>query len=406
MAKGWLYLQASRLIMCDIHLGHSGIEGCLKRARESVYWPGMTADIREHIQGCEICNEYAQAQQTEHLMSHEVPTRPWQRVGTDLFTFDGNEYLITVCYYSNFWEIDRLYDTASQTVIHKLKSHFARYGKPDELISDNGPQFSSAKFQKFMRDWDITHNTSSPHYPQSNGKAESAVKTAKRMMRKTTNEDQYLVLLSIRNTPQQGIDLSPAQRLMGRRTKTLVPATHTLLKMQTSRRDTVDKLRANQRRQQLYYNQAANVLPDLENDRVRVKPHVMGQKSWEKATVCERVGPRSYMVKTSSGRKIRRNRVHLRKTTEQDGSGVRCNDLEDTAPSPINNNGAVPPTDGDGPDTRKQGPRSDTRDSPHCESNTTQPTECEAPDANNDKRVSRSGRPIKRPTRLLDFVTQ
>ena len=255
-----------RLIMCDIHLGHSGIEGCLKRARESVYWPGMTADIREHIQGCEICNEYAQGQQKEPLMSHEVPTRPWQRVATDLFTFDGNEYLITVCYYSNFWEIDRLYGTASETVIHKLKSHFPRYGKPDELISDNGPQFSSAKFQKFMRDWDITHNTSSPHYPQSNGKAESAVKTAKRMMRKTTNEDQYLALLSIRNTPQQGIDLSPAQRLMGRRTKTLVPATHTLLKMQTSRRDTVDKLTANQRRQQLYYNQAANVLPDLEKD--------------------------------------------------------------------------------------------------------------------------------------------
>ena len=69
-------------------------------------------------------------QQKETLMPHDVPSRPWAKVGTDLFMFDNKDYLITVDYLSNFWEIDYLTDTKSTTVIRKLKAHFARQGIP------------------------------------------------------------------------------------------------------------------------------------------------------------------------------------------------------------------------------------------------------------------------------------
>ncbi|KAL7847378.1 hypothetical protein SRHO_G00223580 [Serrasalmus rhombeus] len=75
------------------------------------------------------------------------------------------KYLITVDYFSNFWEVDHLPDASSATVIHKLKAHFARHGIPDVVVSDNGPQFSSWEFRKFSKAWDFERVTSSPTYP-------------------------------------------------------------------------------------------------------------------------------------------------------------------------------------------------------------------------------------------------
>jgi hypothetical protein len=78
-------------------------------------WPGLKV----------LClkSPYGLKQPKETLKSHDVPTRPWVKIGTDLFCFSGNDYLITVDYYSSFFEIDRLYDTSSKTAISKLKQH-------------------------------------------------------------------------------------------------------------------------------------------------------------------------------------------------------------------------------------------------------------------------------------------
>ena len=95
-------------ILNELHTGHKGIEGSLRRARETVYWPGMTNDVRDFTQRCETCREYEHSQAKEPLMRHEIQSGPCQKVGADLLTLNGKDYLITVDYYSNFWEIDRL----------------------------------------------------------------------------------------------------------------------------------------------------------------------------------------------------------------------------------------------------------------------------------------------------------
>lgn len=70
--------------------------------------------------------------------------RPWEKIGIDLFALNGKEFLVTVDYYSNVWEIDKLpVDTKAPTVINKLKPHLARYGFQDQVVTDNGLQFSS-----------------------------------------------------------------------------------------------------------------------------------------------------------------------------------------------------------------------------------------------------------------------
>ena len=157
------------------------------------------------------------------MRPHEAPKCPWVKIGTDLFQFNDRVYMVTVDYLSNFWEVDHLENTQSKTVIRKLKTHFARYGIPDILYSDNCPQYSSDELQSFSKAWDFTHKTLSPGYSQSNGKVESAVKTAKRLMAKAkrAGADPYLALLYHRNTLSIGTDSSPAMVLMGRHTKTL-----------------------------------------------------------------------------------------------------------------------------------------------------------------------------------------
>ena len=96
-----------------IHSSHLGIEGCLRRAREILYWPSMNAEVKEFIESCDVCRTYETKQRKETLRSHDIPDRPWSKVGTDLFTFNRMDYVLTVDYYSGFFEIDRLDVTTS-----------------------------------------------------------------------------------------------------------------------------------------------------------------------------------------------------------------------------------------------------------------------------------------------------
>ena len=304
-----------------IHSSHLGAESCLRRARECIYWPGMSAEIKQYISAREICREFdTTSQPNESLMSHEVPSRPWERVGADIFTLHDKDYLVTIDYYSNYWEVDRLPDIKASTAILKLKSHFARYGIPDQVVSDNGPQFTSKEFTTFAKTWDFEHLTSSPGNSKANGKAESGVKTAKRLLQKSirAGTDPYLAFLDYRNTPTQAMTTSPAQRLMGRRTKTLLPTAQSLLMPKTTQPG-IEKsqLKERQRAQAKYYNRNTRDLPTLsEGDVVRMKPFKLGAKSWPKAQVTARLDERSYTVETENGTVYRRNRQHLKKTPE------------------------------------------------------------------------------------------
>ena len=274
----------------------------------------MNSDVKEYISRCETCMTFPSRQQKEPLLNHKIPDRPWAKIGTDLFQFENKEYLVTVDYFSNFFEVDRLCSTTSGAVVKKLKGHIARYGIPDEIVSDNGPQFDSEEFQAFAQSYGFRHTRTSPHHPQSNGKAESAVKQAKKTLQTTrqSGNDFYLALLNIRNTPQEGHNSSPAQRLMNRRTKTTLPTSTSLLKPYVPE-NTDTNIARKQLKQQWYYNKGAKELGQLrKGDRVKVQPFGLGKKKWIDGEVKKEVRPRSYEVE-ANGRIYIRNRKHLRK---------------------------------------------------------------------------------------------
>ena len=162
------------------------------------------------------CRKFEASQPKEPLMPVETPSRPREKIGVDLFSFDNKDFLLTVDYFSNYWEIVKLNNTLASTVVLKLKSHLARYGCPDQVFSDNGPQFTSDTFQKFAGTWEFEHLTNNLGNPKANGKAESAIKTVKNLLRKAldSGRDPYMAILDYCHTLTQGLDASPAHRLM------------------------------------------------------------------------------------------------------------------------------------------------------------------------------------------------
>ena len=117
--------------------------------------------------------------------------------------------------------------------------------------------------------------------------AESAVKTAKRILHKAkeNDKDAFLAVLAHRNTISQGVGQSPGQRMLDRRTRTLLPTTKALL-VPTNARDSRVRLQRKQEQQTAQYNKGAKDLKLLEEgDVVRMKPYVLGDKVWKKGEI-------------------------------------------------------------------------------------------------------------------------
>ena len=316
-------------ILKKLHATHMGVESTLRRARQLVFWPGLNGQVRDVLSRCDICQATGRAQLKEPLRCHAIPDRPWQVVGTDLFSLGTRNFLILVDYWSGFWELDVLHDTQSATVTVQLRRHFARHGIPERLISDNGPQFSCRHFQQFARLWQFEHITSSRYHPASNGKAESAVKTAKCLIKKAQNDgqDPWLAILAYRNTPTEGMSSSPTERLLGRKARTTLPTKPSLFSDDGKSCKVAQELHAKQQRQERYYNRTSHSLSDLvQGDAVRVQPRE-GVRHWQAAVVIEMISPRSFAVRLNNGRILRRNRCALRKVKDSHNPG----EIEDDA---------------------------------------------------------------------------
>ena len=110
-------------------------------------------------------------------------------------------------------------------VILLLKEMISKHGIPEILCSDNGPQYTSAQFTEFCTSWDITHETSSPHYPQSNGFTEACAKSVKHALQcsKYSSADPQLALLVLQATPINGKLPSPAELLYWHQLRTTIP---------------------------------------------------------------------------------------------------------------------------------------------------------------------------------------
>ena len=297
-----------RETMLKIHEGHQGVERCRERVRSSVWWPGVTSQVKQFVENCRECAKVARPRR-EPLLPTPLPDYPWQVVGSDLFELKGEHYLLTVDYFSRYPEVIKLSSTTSSNIIALLKTIFARHGIPEVLRTDNGPQYVAKEFAVFAKAYGFQHITSSPRFPQSNGQVERMVQTIKGMLKNST--DPHLAVLSYRATPMPWCGLSPSELLMGRRIRTTVP--------QTKKQLTPSWLYLPQfKRDNLHFKEKQKENFD-KHHRVREQSEIPDGSevviTTDKQPVEGRVvepaeTPRSYIVQTPSG-EVRRNRSQL-----------------------------------------------------------------------------------------------
>ncbi len=300
------------------------------RARASVYWPNINAAIQSTRAQCKTCNTIAPSQSPEPYLSSPSPDYPFQLVVADFFNLAGRNYLVYADRYTGWNTIFKtpVGDADSSSVKKHLRMLFGMFGVPEELATDGGPPFNSYDVKVFLATWGVHHRLSSAHYPQSNGRAELAVKTAKRILQDNTgpggnidNDKVIKALLQHRNTPMSDIGLSPAQMLYGRQLRDCLPTPAEACKIRPEWKMLAeDRERALAKRNIISierYNEHTKTLPELKTgDYVAIQNQTGPRPNrWEKTgVVVEKGENRQYTIRMDgSGRCSLRNRRFLRK---------------------------------------------------------------------------------------------
>ena len=195
-----------------IHDGHQGKERCLLRARNTVFWPKITYDIQELIEKCIICQEHGKSQPITGI-TQKLPPFPWHTLATDIFYWKRMDFLIVADVFSKYFLVRKLANSTSAAVCAEIATIVTELGLPHIIRSENGPCYNSKELQQLLQHYNITHHTSSPHHPRSNGFVERMVGVAKKLMDKAGSEGKPWIsgLYEYRVTPQSGSIASPLQ---------------------------------------------------------------------------------------------------------------------------------------------------------------------------------------------------
>uniref|UniRef100_A0A1I8HZN5 Ig-like domain-containing protein n=1 Tax=Macrostomum lignano TaxID=282301 RepID=A0A1I8HZN5_9PLAT len=162
-----------RPILQLAHTGHLGADRTLKRLQTKVWWPRMRSDCELFVQCCTLCQAAATGLRQTPLRPTDIPDGAWLLLGMDFYgPVQGQMLLVTTDLYSKYPEVNFLNSTTAESVIPHLRRLFGRYGVPIEVVTDNGPPFSSAAFRSFLASYGIHHRLICPLHPESNGATE------------------------------------------------------------------------------------------------------------------------------------------------------------------------------------------------------------------------------------------
>jgi hypothetical protein len=280
--------------LAEIHSAHIGIVKMKNLARSYIWWPGIDRDLEATAKQCSQCQESQKNPALAPLHPWCYPNKPWERIHVDFAGPLHNQmFLIVVDAYSKWPEVIQMKSTTSEKTIKVLRDLFARYGLVDQLVSDNGPQFTSEEFKTFMQKNGIKHIRSAPYHPATNGLAERFVQTMKNSlkMQKPGDVSQALArfLLAYRRAPNATTGETPATLFLGRNIKSRLDLVKpNLNKSVTNKQADQQKPRSYNKNRELNVGQA-----------VWVRQY--HNSKWTIGTIINKLGPRNYEVEVAPG---------------------------------------------------------------------------------------------------------
>ncbi|KAL5505227.1 hypothetical protein EMCRGX_G006629, partial [Ephydatia muelleri] len=302
-------------VLEELHQGHPGASRMKALARSYVWWPGLDLDLENLAKSCLQCQEVKVSPPVAPLHPWVWPAQPWQRIHIDFAgPFLGSNFLVVVDAHSKWPEVVEMKTLTSAKTIEALRELFATYGLPQQLVSDNGSQFTSEEFAQFMTTNGIKHICCAPYHPASNGLAERFVQTFKKSMLASRSDQMSFqqrlcsFLLAYRTTPHSTTGGAPCMLFFKRQLRTRLD----LLKP-----DYGDKALGKQADQKNYHDLHSRDRQFSVGQKVMARNFLQGL-TWVPGVVTEVCGPVSYMVRVQPNIVWRRHVDHIKELQEFD----------------------------------------------------------------------------------------
>ena len=214
--------------------GHMSVNKTRARVYSTFYWPGADRDIKHFVRTCPVCQKARAPGRSgrAELGVMNLVTTPFLKVAIDIvgpleLTDRRNRYILTMVDMATRWpEAVALPNVTTETIIEALSNIFSRIGFPEEILSDNGPQFKSEMYEQVCRFFNTRVLKTTPYHPSSNGLVERFNGSLKNMLmrlaeKETRNWDRFVsaALFAYREVPNVSTGMSPYEMVYGRRVR-------------------------------------------------------------------------------------------------------------------------------------------------------------------------------------------
>ena len=298
-----------RKLLQELHRDHPGVVRMKAIARSYMWWPGLDREIEQAAKGCQPCQAVKRAPLKSPLHPWVWPDKPWQRVHLDFAgPFQGSMFLVAVDAYSKWPEVRAMTSTTVTATLNVLRQWFCAHGIPEQLVTDNGPQFTADAFKHFTEMNGIRHTRCAPYHPASNGLAERFVQSFKQSLKASVNDGRSLTqrlssfLLTYRTTAHATTGVPPCKLLTGREFRT---------RLSLLRPDVGKFVRDRQDAQKVSHDRRVRDRSFVVGDRVLAR-NLRPGPDWIPGTIVEVLGPVTYIVEVDGGQRWKRHIEQLK----------------------------------------------------------------------------------------------
>ena len=228
------------------HEGHPGMTSMKQKLRIKVWWPKMDTDVEQKVKSCLDCQVVGLPPNPEPMKRRDLPDAPWKDIAIDFKgpLKNGQYLLVIVDYYSRFMEVRFMKKIHAVKVVDVLESVFARYGLPETITLDNGPQFNSQIFKDFCENNGIILFFTPPYWPLANGLVERQNRCISKILKiaeikqSDWKKEIQMYVFQYHITPHSTTGATPSELFFGRKLRDKIPSLNITTKSRQDIEDT------------------------------------------------------------------------------------------------------------------------------------------------------------------------